>query len=146
MREIRTSGSEGGAGRKPRSYLYQENPRNGWKRWCARRPKSRSRFFSSMRSTCCWEPGRGAACLSDLQSPKFQYLHRHEPDHHGYRARCGRHLAFAFTQGVAAPVHPCKGGTGAGRHHIEAGSSGFLGEFERLWLLAWKDFVVSGFR
>ena len=23
MREIRTSGSEGGAGRKPRSYLYQ---------------------------------------------------------------------------------------------------------------------------
>jgi hypothetical protein len=24
MREIRTSGSEGGAGRKPRSYLYQD--------------------------------------------------------------------------------------------------------------------------
>ena len=27
MREIRTSGSEGGAGRKPRSYLYLEAPR-----------------------------------------------------------------------------------------------------------------------
>jgi hypothetical protein len=26
MREIRTSGSEGGAGRKPRSYLYRRQP------------------------------------------------------------------------------------------------------------------------
>ena len=29
MREIRPSGSEGGAGRKPRSYLYHEGGRAG---------------------------------------------------------------------------------------------------------------------
>ncbi len=62
MREIRTSGSEGGAGRKPRSYLYRANSaianRHGectgvricaWrilKRGCGRTPEMMARLRS----------------------------------------------------------------------------------------------------
>jgi hypothetical protein len=99
---------------------------NGWKKWgnlCHgsfsfhRHVGEIPMLLEVGRDAGLWKSGSG---LSHLQSRKIPYLQRHELNHHGYRARCRRHLALASAKGVAAPVHPREGGTRAGRCVIGA--------------------------